>query len=109
MFSDYEIHMYIFDVRQRNLLASELERLETLLQNAEKYPNSDRAIQRERVIRMTQLFRALLAEKARQEVVQEVRQDNTRHAENSSPSPAHDAPRRVGIWNILKQKITGSG
>ena len=108
-FSEFDIYMYLQDVRRKDILHQELERIQNILKGAEQVPLPDKAAQRDNIARITQIFKALLAEKARQEVVKEVRQDNTSNTEYGSTRPAHDPTRRVGIWNVLKEKITGSG
>lgn len=89
-FSDFDIHMYLQDVRRKDILHQELERIQNILKRAERFPLPDRAAQQDNVARITQMFKALLAEKARQEVVKEVRQDNTSDTQYGSTRPAHD-------------------
>jgi hypothetical protein len=74
---------------------------------ATRHPNPDKEQQRASIAKLNRIFKALLAEKTRQEVVQEVRDDNAGNPENSSTRPAHNPTRSVGIWNVLKEKITG--
>lgn len=93
--------MYIQTVRDNGILREELERVQQLLRLSNHEP--------EKHHRLTQLFRALLTEKARQEVVQEVGQNNTRNAEDSGARPADNATGRVSTWNILQKQIARSG
>lgn len=108
-FSEFEIHMYLQRVRREGSLYDELPRVQHILKEAEQFPLPNRQAHQENLARITQIFKVLLAEKARQEVVQEVRQDNTSNPEYGSTRPAHNPTRSVSVWNILKQQITRSG
>ena len=109
MFTPYQLHEYITNVRNNNALDSELHRIQGLLVGAEKHPFDDKEKQQANLIGLTQIFRTLLAEKARQKIIQEVRQDYASDTQYTSTRPAHDPTRSVSIWNVLKEKITGSG
>ena len=77
-----------------------------------KQPNPDKQRQKERMKNLTLLFQALLkakSEQPRKEVVENIGDNNSSSPENSSTRPAHDPARRKGVWNVLKEKITGSG
>lgn len=108
-FSEFEVHMYLQRVRRERALQSELDRVQRTLKEAEQFPLPNKQAHQDNLARITQIFRALLAEKARQKIVQEVRDDNTGGTEYSSTRPAHDPTRRVGVWNILKQQVARSG
>lgn len=51
------------------------------------------------------VFRGLLAEKARQEAIQKMRNYNSSSAQDSGASPADDTSGSIRIRNILQQKI----
>ena len=102
-YTSFEIYQYIQNLED---IDGEIQRIQELMVGASKYPFPNKAHQDENVGRLTQIFQALLTEKARQEVVKQVRDNNTSNAQNSSTSPADNTPRSIGIGNILKQKIT---
>lgn len=104
-----DIAGYIERVLDEHRLDEELLRIENLLLGLTKNPHPDKAIQAQKVHLMTQVFKSLLsAKEAREKCIQQIREDNRRSAQNCSTGPAHDAPRRVGVWNVLKQKVPGS-
>lgn len=109
LFSQYELNVYLCEVRSRKTLDDEIERVQNLLRGAETHPDPDKEKQVEFVKKVTQLFRVLLTEKAREKVVQEVRQDNASNTQYGGTRPAYNPARRIGVWNILKQKVAGSG
>jgi hypothetical protein len=87
-------------------IGKEIQRIKELLVGASKYPLPEKTAQDHNVGRLTEIFQALLTEKARQEIVKQVRENNASNTQNSSTSPANNTPRSIGIGNILKQKIT---
>lgn len=103
-----EIQMYIERVLDEHRLDDEILRIQHLMQGAVKQPLSDKAHQLRRVALLTEVFKALLsAKEAREKAIQQVREDHRRSAENCSASPADNASGRVGVWNVLKQKVPG--
>jgi|688.fasta_scaffold1206121_1 hypothetical protein len=103
-----DIDGYVEQVLDEHRLDDELIRIEHLLLGLTKQPHPDKAIQARKVYLMTQIFKALLsAKEARQKCIQQIREDNRRCTENRCASPADNTPRRVGVWNILKQKVAG--
>ena len=108
MFGEYELMQYMIRVRRDKNIDKEIERVQKLLQEAEKYPILNKSAQRGNVAGITQIFRALLAEKARQKVIQEVCQNDTSSTQYGSTSPAHDPTRGIRAWDILKHKIAWS-
>jgi hypothetical protein len=54
------------------------------------------------ILRYTQIFKGLLAEKARQETVQEMSEHNRRNAENACTCPTDDPCPRISIGDILQ-------
>jgi hypothetical protein len=109
MFSQTQLNQYILEVRYRGTVDYELKQIQGLLVNAEKRPLPNKDAQKIHISKLTQLFKALLTEKAGQKVVEEVREDNTSNAQYSSTSPTHNSTGGIGIWNILKQKVAWSG
>lgn len=104
-----DIDGYVERVLDEHRLDDEILRIQNLLLGLTKQPHPDKAIQTQKVHIVTTLFKALLSAKdARQKVIQQIREDNRRSSENRSPSPANNAPRRIGVWNVLKKKVTGS-
>jgi hypothetical protein len=103
-----DIPGYVERVLDEHRLNDEILRIQNVLLGLTKHPHPDKAIQARKVQVVTEIFKALLsAKEAREECVQEVREDNCGGAENGSASPADDASGRVGIWNVLKQKVPG--
>ena len=103
-----DIDVYIERVLDEHRLDDEILRIQHLLLGLTKYPHPDKAVQARKVQLMNQIFKALLsAKEAREKCIQQIGQNNGGSPQNSSPSPAHDTPRRVGVWNVLKQKVTG--
>lgn len=101
-----DIPGYIEQVLDEYRLDDEILRIQHLLLGLTKYPHPDKAVQARKVHLMTEIFKALLsAKESREKCVQQIREDNRRSAENGSASPAHNTPRRVGVWNILKKKV----
>ena len=104
-----DIPAYIEQVMDEYRLEDEIRRIQNLLLGLTKYPHPDKAIQARKVQLMTQVFKALLsAKESREKCIQQIREDNRRRAENGSPRPADNPSRGVRIWNVLKQKVTGS-
>lgn len=103
-----DIDLYIERVLDEHRLDEEILRIENLLVGLTKQPHPDKGIQARKVHLMNQIFKALLsAKEAREKCIQQIRQNNSGSAENGSPRPADNTPRRVGVWNVLKQKVTG--
>jgi hypothetical protein len=103
-----DIEAYLNQVWEEGRLDDEILRIQNLLLGLTKYPHPDKAIQARKVQLMTQIFKGLLSTKeAREKCIQQIRQDNRCSSQYGSTRPAHDPTRRVGVWNILKQKVTG--
>ena len=101
-----DLEGYLDQVWEEGRLDDELIRVQNLLLEATKVPYPDAAQQARRVWILTQAFRGLLSTKdAREKVVQQVRQNNRGSPKDGSTRPAHDPTRRIGVWNILKQKV----
>jgi hypothetical protein len=103
-----DIEGYLNQVWEEGRLDDEILRIQNLLLGLTKYPHPDKAIQARKVQLMTQIFKGLLSTKeAREKRIQQIRQDNSCSPQYGSTRPAHDPTRRVGVWNILKKKVTG--
>jgi len=103
-----DIPGYIERTLDEHRLDDEILRIQNLLLGLTKHPHPDKAIQAQKVRLMTEIFKALLsAKESREKAIQEVCENDRRSAENGSPSPADNTPRRIGVWNVLKQKVTG--
>jgi hypothetical protein len=100
--------MYVEHVLSKGALEAELKRTREYMVGSTIHPIADKEKQVQYVAQMNQVFRALLAEKARQELVKKVREDDRRRAEDARARVTDNAPRGVRIRNILKQNVTGS-
>lgn len=99
---------YLDQVWEEGRLDDEIIRVQELLVGATKIPDPDRAKQAQRIWMLTYAFKGLLSTKeAREKRIQQIRQDNSCSPQYGSTRPAHDPTRRVGVWNILKKKVTG--
>lgn len=88
--SQYQLNEYLFQVRNMDSLDYELSRIQkTMVDITKEAPTT---IQRQNVVHINQIFRVLLAEKTRQEIVYNLRDNNRRNTENSGTSPADDSP-----------------
>jgi hypothetical protein len=105
-----DIPGYIERVLDEHRLDDEILRIQNVLLGLTKHPHPDKAVHVRKVHLVTEIFKALLsAKESREKAIQEVRENDRRRAENSCPSPADNASGRVGVWNVLKQKISGRG
>jgi hypothetical protein len=104
-----DVALYIRSAAVHGLLDDEIESVRRCLLYVTKNPDPNPEYQRQKVSNFTFLFRALLSEKSRQKPVENVRQHDSRPAQDCSTRPAHDPTRRKSIWHILKQKIAGCG
>lgn len=57
---------------------------------------------------LNQVFKALLAEKARQETIEKMCNDYRTDTQHGSTRPTNDATGRIRIRDILQQKIAWS-
>lgn len=101
MFTQAQLTEYLREVRQRGSLQHELY----TVQQSMVLETSMGRMTKERTLALNQIFKVLLAEKARQEAVQNVRQDNGSASQDSSSRPADNTPGRVRIGDILKNQI----
>jgi len=103
-----DVDAYIERVLDEHRLDDEILRIQHLMVGLTKQPCPDKAVQTRKVQLMTQIFRALLsAKEAREKCIQQIREDYRRSPENGSASPADNSSGRVGVWNVLKQKVAG--
>ena len=103
-----DIEGYLNQVFEEGRLDDEILRIQHLMIGLTKLPHPDKGIQARKIHLMTQIFKGLLSTKdAREKRVQQIRENYGGSAQNCSPRPAHDPTRGVGIWNVLKQKVTG--
>jgi hypothetical protein len=99
---------YIDDIVNHNDLDAELKHVRGALVHLHKsrlLPQTYRM----RVKRYDQMFKALLTEKARQEALKKMSNHNRGNTENASPGKADDAGTSVGVGDILKEQVAGSG
>jgi hypothetical protein len=103
-----ELKDYVDDVVRYNDLDSELNIVRNVLVNLHKSQPPKQEYQK-RIKRYDQMFKALLAEKARQEALKKMGNHNCGNAENASPGKADDTGSSVGVGDILKEEVPGSG
>lgn len=85
MFAREQLDDYVNTLRKNGLIDAELERIQDLLVEMARTRNYVRTKN------LTQLFQALLTEKARQEAIHKMSNHNRRHTENSGSGPADNA------------------
>ena len=107
--ADAELKDYIDDVVKYKDLDDEIKHIRRVLVGLHKYHLLAPAVHQKRVKRYDQMFKALLTEKARQEVLNKMRNNNARNAENTCTSKTDDTGTSVGVGDILKEKVAGSG
>jgi tRNA G37 N-methylase TrmD len=76
------------------------------LHNYHHFPAGE---QQKRIKRYDQMFKALLAEKARQEVLNKMSNYNSRNTEDAGARKADDTGSSIGVGDILKQEVAGCG
>jgi len=106
MYTQRDVDAYIREVRKMDVLETELVRIQSLMLQETMTPVTDADEHKMKITCLNQVFKALLAEKARQKIVQQVRDDNRGTPENSSTGPADNTPGRVRVRDILQQQIT---
>lgn len=100
---------YIDDVVKYKDIENELRHVRRVLVGLHNYHLLAPAVHQQRVKRYDQMFKALLTEKARQESLNKMRNDNCGNTENTSTGKADDTGSSVGVGNILKEHVAGSG
>lgn len=106
--SDGHINNWIQRVAQYDLLDLEIERTKSLMVFRTKNPSVNKEDQRVIIFNYNRMFKALLSEKSRQELVKQMGNNNSSRSENSGSSPANNAPRSIRIRDILEQQVAGS-
>jgi len=94
---------------KRLVIMNMIEYCVETLQLIHKYPLPDKQMQIARVKLATKVFHQVLLKKAREEVVEQVSNDHCRHPQDARARVANDAPRRIRIRDILKEKIARCG
>lgn len=106
MYDERTIIGYIREVRQRNLLQDELKRIQGLMLQSTIHPHQNPEQHQVNVACQNRLFKALLAEKARQEAIEQMSQNNSSASKDSGTSPTDDTPRSIRIRHILEQEVS---
>ena len=104
-----ELRDYIHDVVTYKDLHQELAHVRKVLVGLHNYHIFPAAERQKRVKRYDQMFKALLAEKARQEILNKMGDHNRCDTENTGTGKADDTGSGVGVGNILKEEIAGGG
>lgn len=86
-------------------LEFQLQTTQALLLSLYTSPIEDKELHQIQVKHYTKKFKALLAQKARQKVVNHVRNHNSSNAQNTCASETNNARPCISIRDILKQKI----
>ena len=82
-----------------------IQNCQRMLVAAHRNPCPDKEEQVRQIKILTFAFRALLAEKARQEAIHNICNDYGRNTQYTRASQADDSRSRIRIGDILKQKI----
>lgn len=105
MYDERTINGYINEVRRQNVLGSELMRVQTLMLESTLHPHENPRQQAIIVACQNQMFKALLTEKARQELVEKMGDDNGSGTQDTSAHPTDNTPRSKRIRDILQQQV----
>lgn len=87
----------------------QIQTTQALLLSLYTTPFDDKEFHQSQVKHYTKKFKALLAQKARQKVVQHVSNHNSSNTKNTGASETDDPRPRICIRDILKQKIARCG
>jgi uncharacterized protein YbgA (DUF1722 family) len=101
-----QLNDYLCDVRDMGSLEEEIRRIQMLMVEVTKQKGD--VAQQRNILHINQIFRTLLAEKARYEIVENVGNYNSGSSENSSACPTDNSTRSISIRYILKQHVPGS-
>jgi hypothetical protein len=104
LYSDRQIDEWATKTANFGLLDEEIERIKSLMVFRTKNPLSDMESNRAIVLQYNRMFKALLSEKSRQELIEKVSDNDCSSPKDSCASPTDDTPRSVGVWNVLKQQ-----
>lgn len=105
----HELKDYIDDVVKYGDIDREIKHIRKVLVGLHNYHLLTPEVQQNRVKKYDQMFKALLTEKARQEALKKMGNYNCSNTENASASKADDAGSSVGVGDILKEHVAGSG
>ena len=84
-----------------------IENYQRLMVAAHKNPHPDKEEQKRQIKQLTRIFALLLTEKARQETIHNICDDNGSNTQYTSPSQTDDSRPRICIGDILKKKVAG--
>jgi hypothetical protein len=104
-----DLRDYIYDVVTYKDLQQELALVRRVLVGLHNYHHFPVGEQQKRIKRYDQMFKALLAEKARQEVLNKMCDHNRRNTEDTGARKADDTGSSVCVGNILKEEVAGRG
>jgi len=100
---------YIDDVVKYKDIDYEIRHVRMVLVGLHRYHHFTAQEHQKRVKRYDQMFKALLAEKARQEALKKMSNHNCGNTEDTGASKTDDTGSGVGVGDILKEQVTGSG
>ena len=107
--ADAELRDYIHDVVTYKDLHEEIALVRRVLVGLHNYHHFTVRDQQARIKRYDQMFKALLTEKARQEVLNKMSNHKPSNTENASTGEADNTRSSVCVGNVLKEQIAGSG
>lgn len=84
-----------------------IQNYQRLMIVAHKYPHPDKDEQIRQIKQLTRVFKQLLAEKARQEAIHDICDDDGCYTKDTSSSETDDSRPRICIRDILKKKVAG--
>jgi hypothetical protein len=102
---DADLQRFINEVRKRGIVDQQLAHYQTLMLYYTIHPEEARE---DTICALNQIFKALLAEKARQEAIEKMCYDYSPHTQHGGTRPTNDPSRRIRIRDILQQKIAWS-
>jgi hypothetical protein len=105
---DHEIRKFIREVRERNMLDYQISHYQELMAYYTLHPEETKEEQNLTIGVLNQVFKALLAEKARQETIEKMCNDYSTSTQHSSTRPTYDASGCISVRNILQEKIARS-
>lgn len=98
---------YVGNVLTYMDLDEELAQVRRVLVGLHRYHHFAVSDKQARIKRYDQMFKALLAEKARQEVLNQMRNHKTSDTKDASTREADNTGSGVRVGNVLKKKIAG--
>jgi hypothetical protein len=106
---DSELRDYIHDVVTYKDLHEEIAQVRKVLVGLHTYHHFTVTDQQARIKRYDQMFKALLTEKARQEVLNKMSNHKSSNTKDTGTGKTDDTGSSVGVGNILKEQVTGCG